>query len=226
MKKTVLFLALALSSTAMAEVNLRVGVDPYSKGSGLGKYTSGKTENIGFEVGAEYLFGFPMVKIGAGIAYQSHAKFSGNDTDWNIGGFKENYKGYSDFKSFDSVPLYVTAKVTPLPFLPFNPYFKVNLGYSFNFGNKNIVYSQGTKFDDDYMPPTGMPELPSESRIINTNISDGLYYGIGVGAEIWRVGLEIMYQANILDYTVKDDGASKKHNINYDRVSLLLNFRF
>lgn len=228
MKKTLLFLLAVLGTTSLASVNLRVGVDTYSKSKAIGPYSDGSTENVGYEIGAEYMLDFiPLVKLGAGISYQNHAKFSGNDTDWNIGNFKENYKGYDDFKSFDSVPLYLTAKITPLPFFPFNPYIKLNLGYSFNFGNGDIRYSQGSKDDDDYYPGLSLPQLDPKSCTSSTKISNGVYYGIGVGAEFLMLGVELMYQSNIAQLTVDDkENGSKKYDVNYDRVSLILNLKF
>lgn len=227
MKKTLFILAL-LSTTTFASINFRVGVDTYSKSNSIGPYTDGSTEGVGFEIGTEYLFEYiPLLKIGAGISYQNLAKISGNDTDWNIGNYRENFKEWDNFYGFQSMPVYLTAKLTPLPFLPFNPYLKVNLGYSFNFGNDNIVYRQGTRAEDDYIPDTGVQPIPFYSYTSNTKISNGMYYGIGVGAEFLMLGVELMYQSNLAELTVNDkDYGNKKYDVNYDRLSLILNFKF
>ncbi len=107
--------------------------------------------------------------------------------------YKGGYNG-DRLPDFNSIPVYFTAKYSLVPIGDLVPYIKGDLGYSFNDLDDN------SKFSYD----------------------DGLYYGIGVGAEIQNLSLEISYKVN--EGEVKTNHG--KYDIDSSRVMFGAAYKF
>lgn len=231
-RRSIVLLLSGLSTLALANgnFNLRVGADIHSKVDSLGKYSSGSTEDYGYEVGLEYLRPIgEKLELGIGVAYQKHAKISGKNQEnesyhsSNVGIIeKEHFKGYHDFQGYDSVPVYLTGKYTLNKDWKFKPYLKGSIGYSFNFGNDEITYSDNESYENESTGVDG-PGKINETYNLSTNIKHGLYYAAGIGIEYKFLSLEALYQINTGKLSV---GNNEKYDSNYERVSLVLNYKF
>lgn len=187
-------------------VYLRTGLDVWSQydshsiyhnNEGI-KLTNGKSKKMGFEVAVEGTRSLTNnIEVGLGVAYQNHAKAKSATIVNN-----EITAG-----KYDSAPVYVTGKYTFDGFSNgIRPYVKANVGYSFNFNEKDGVVN-GVKY--------------------NTNVDDGLYYGAGVGMEYNNMIMDVMYQANQAKMSGNINGvSSKKSSFDYSRVTLSVGYKF
>lgn len=228
MKKISIFMLLGSLSTlslASGSFNLRVGGDVHSKVDSLGVYSNGDTEDYGYEVGLEYMRPITeKLELGFGVAYQKHAKISGKKTGFNelSNTIESEYsKGYDDFQGYDSVPLYLTGRYILTNKWAFKPYIKASLGYSFNFGNENIKYSDGVEYENE-STDTDLGGQTFEAYNISTDIKNGLYYAAGLGVEYKFLSLEALYQVNEGELNI----GNQKYDANSERISLILNYRF
>lgn len=228
MKKISIFLLLGSFSTlslANGNFNLKIGGDIHSKTDSLGVYSNGETEDYGYEVGIEYMKPITeKLELGLGVTYQKHAKISGKKSsfsEWNGTIESEYSKGYDDFQGYDSVPIYLTGKYVLTNEWAFKPYLKANLGYSFNFGNEDIKYSDGVEHENE-STDTDLGGQTFDAYNISTDIKNGLYYAAGVGVEYKSLALEMLYQANEGKMSI----GNKDYNSNYERISLILNYEF
>lgn len=196
------------------KVYLRAGVnvwseyDSYSilKNSNLGplKLTDGKKDNLGFEFALEGTRNITdNLELGLGIAYQQNSKLKTYSNSFN-----EKY----EMGNYNSVPLYVTGKYNITTFSNgITPYIKANLGYSFNFNEKDTkaTDSTGTVL-------TG-----------NLKVDNGLYYGVGIGMEYNNFLMDIMYQQTVADAKLSYQNTELgKSNFDYSRVTLSLGYKF
>lgn len=228
MNKISTFLLLgSLSTLSLADrnLNLRVGADIHSKFDSLGVYSSGDTEDYGYEVGLEYMRPITeKLELGLGVAYQKHAKVSGKKSEfskWNGTIESEYSKGYDDFQGYDSVPVYLTGKYILTKEWTFKPYIKASLGYSFNFGSDDVKYSDGVEHENE-ATDTSLGGQTFETYKLSTDTKNGLYYAAGVGIEYNSLSLEALYQVNEGKLSI----GNKEYNANYERVSLILNYKF
>lgn len=228
MKKMTMFLlfgSLSTLSLGNGGFNLRVGGDIYSKIDSLGVYSNGDTEEYGYEIGLEYMKPITeKLELGMGVAYQKHAKISGKkigSSQWNGVIESEYSKGYEDFQGYDSVPIYLTGRYTLTNNWKIKPYIKANLGYSFNFGNEEISYIDKVEHENE-STDTDLGGEVFEAYSISTDITGGLYYAAGIGIEYRAFVLEALYQVNKGKLSI----ANKEYNANYERVSLILGYRF
>ena len=241
MKKIIgLLLVGTLSSISLGEnlngidknsFNLRVGGDLNTKVSSIGKYSESSTEDYGYEIGFEYMRSLtPKFSLGLGLAYQEHSKINGKkyETEYVNGAIETEYsKGYEDFKGYNSIPVYLTGKYILTDRWAIKPYIKGNIGYSFNFGNKDIHYSNGYTSENENTDQVVGGEV-FEAYTINTKVDNGLYYGAGFGFEYKSFSGEIMYQINEGKLSLSNESPSinEKYNLNYKRISGILTYKF
>ncbi|MGL5099826.1 MAG: hypothetical protein ACRC6B_07345, partial [Fusobacteriaceae bacterium] len=136
-------------------VYLRAGGDVYSQfnridveGTGLGGKSS---KGMGYEVALELTKSTldNALEVGWGVAYQKHSSFKSESGEFFDD--PDTFRYNSDLDSFDSVPVYLTAKYN---FLNFEnglvPYIKGDAGYSFNMNNSGRIFlDNGQRFDTD-----------------------------------------------------------------------------
>lgn len=202
MKKVLLGLAV-VSSMAMAgegtNLYLKTGLDisgKFDKVNILGKNVNkSESDRLGFDLTAEVTREFyPNLELGLGLSYQDH----GRPESVLLQGEKIQNTGYK------SLPIYTLVKYNISLESNIKPYLKADLGYSFNFGEKDLKTSHTS---------------------INTSIDNGLYYGLGVGAEYNNFIVELMYKVNKSD--IKYEGSKlPKKDYDYSRTTLSFGYRF
>ena len=78
-------------------------------------------------------------------------------------------------------------------------------------------------YDDDYDEYTHT----YASKSYDTDITNGLYYGIGGGVQISGLTVDLMYQANYAKAKIDNgDGTRQEHNLNVHRLTLGLGYAF
>ena len=150
-------------------------------------------KDFGGEVGVEFYKTLsPYFDLGLGVAYQGHMDRKDNN-GW--GGVE-----------YDSVPIYATAKYNLRYWdLPFTPYIKANLGYSFNFDSKDLDTPYGS---------------------FGTSVDDGMYWAAGLGAEYNNFTVDVMYGANMAKSKVNYTSDHFKGDNDYQRVTLSVGYKF
>lgn len=230
MKNKLILFFITLSTLSYSSddgLSIRIGGDVTSKTDSMGKYTDGNTEDFGYEIGIEYSkFLTDKFSLGIGTAYQSHAKFSGEK--FESGHFDsgsqietEYSKGFDDFNGYNSVPVYLTGKYILTNRWTIKPYIKGNIGYSFNFNNEDLKYSDKVEFENEGTD-TDLGGKVFESYSLSTNVKDGYYYGAGIGLSYYSLSLEALYQVN----TAKIEIKNKEYKNSYERVSIILSYTF
>ena len=220
------------------EVVVRGALDVFNDFNGMSDYITGDTgdNSLGYELGLEYLKNItPNFLIGAGIAYQGHAKAEGKNVlldSWYdaYGDYYEHTIGYDDQVYYDSVPLYITAKYEfDTRNKNIKPYVKANLGYSFNLQRNDLTYSDKvTQYVYDwYYDDYDENEYSFASKSYDTEIKNGIYYGIGGGVQIDNITVDLMYQANYAKAKINyDGGGSEEHDLNVSRLTLGVGYAF
>ncbi len=189
----------------------RVGVDAYSEydiikeaGESINKK---ETDTVGYEVALEGTVEvIENVEVGLGIAYQKHGKSkSGSYSIIGVNDVVETMN--TQVASFDSVPVYTVLKYNfPIDGTEIKPYLKANFGYSFNM-KKGSSKADGV-------------------GTLETKISNGLYYGAGIGVEYQNFFLDAMYQINEAKAALKDTDIEMKKDYDYSRVTLGFGYKF
>ena len=239
MKKLLISLFTIASLASFSdELVIRGGFDVFNDYSGMSDFITGDPgdDSLGFELGIEYLKTVaPNFLIGAGIGYQGHAKAEGKKVLLNnwydaSGNYYEHTYGYDDQVYYDSIPLYITAKYefdTPNKYI--KPYVKANLGYSFNIHKNDLTLNDKVTqyvydwYYDDYDEYT----YSYDSRSYDTDIENGLYYGIGGGVQINGLTLDLMYQANYAKAKIDNgNGTRQEHDLNLYRLTLGFGYAF
>ncbi len=204
MKKVLLGLAV-ISSMAMAaegtNLYLKTGADisgKFDKVNILGENANkSESDRLGFDLTAEVTKEvYPNLELGLGLSYQDH----GRPESVNHQGEKIQNTGYK------SLPIYGVVKYNLPLESNIKPYLKADLGYSFNFDEK---------------------DLKTSNLSINSSIDNGLYYGLGAGAEYNNFIVELMYKVNRADVQYEDKGSkSPKFDYDYSRTTLSIGYRF
>lgn len=204
MKKVLLGLAV-ISSMAMAaegtNLYLKTGADisgKFDKVNILGENANkSESDRLGFDLTAEVTKEvYPNLELGLGLSYQDH----GRPESVNHQGEKIQNTGYK------SLPIYGVVKYNLPLESNIKPYLKADLGYSFNFDEK---------------------DLKTSNLSINSSIDNGLYYGLGAGAEYNNFVVELMYKVNRADVQYNGDGKkSPKFDYDYSRTTLSIGYRF
>lgn len=204
MKKVLLGLAV-ISSMAMAaegtNLYLKTGADisgKFDKVNILGENANkSESDRLGFDLTAEVTKEvYPNLELGLGLSYQDHGRpeyiRSGSDKVQNTG--------------YKSLPIYGVVKYNLPLESNIKPYLKADLGYSFNFDEK---------------------DLKTSNLSINSSIDNGLYYGLGAGAEYNNFIVELMYKVNRADVQYNGDRKkSPKFDYDYSRTTLSIGYRF
>jgi outer membrane protein W len=204
MKKVLLGLAV-VSSMAMAgegtNLYLKTGLDISGKFDKveIGKEPANKSESdrLGFDLTAEVTREFyPNLELGLGLSYQDH----GRPESINLQGEKIQNAGYK------SLPLYGVVKYNIPLESNIKPYLKADLGYSFNFDEKDLKVNQDSH---------------------KTSVENGLYYGLGAGAEYNNFVVELMYKVNRADIQYEGNGKKlPKKDYDYSRTTLSIGYKF
>lgn len=190
---------------------MRAGGDVYSQFNDIdyeGNKLGGKnSKGTGYEIALE-LTKMSInrdVEVGLGIAYQRHGKFKSVNGVYNFEGDILNYK--SDLDSFESFPIYLTAKYN---FLNFEngviPYIKGDAGYSINRNNSGKIYLNDTLIGE-------------------TDVKNGGYFGLGAGLEYYNFFADAMYKLNTGKIEGKNDLDFSESLRNY-RVTLSVGYKF
>lgn len=209
MKKVLLGLAV-VSSMAMAgegtNLYLKTGLDISGKfdkvevasGQSLNKSES---DRLGFDLTTEVTKEFyPNLELGLGLSYQDHGRPEAGEIGKKIEKIKFQNTGYK------SLPIYGVAKYNIPMESNIKPYLKADLGYSFNFDEK---------------------DLKVENEKIKMSVDNGLYYGLGAGIEYNNFVVELMYKVNRAKVQHEYNGAkSSKFDYEYSRTTLSFGYRF
>lgn len=205
MKKVLLGLAV-VSSMAMAgegtNLYLKTGLDISGKFDKVevvpGQYANkSESDKLGFDLTAEVTREFyPNLELGLGLSYQDHGRpehIVHKDTRVQNTGYK-------------SLPIYGVAKYNIPLESNIKPYLKADLGYSFNFDEK---------------------DLKAGDERIKTSVENGLYYGLGAGVEYNNFLVELMYKVNRADIQYEGKGVkTPKYDYDYSRTTLSFGYRF
>lgn len=109
--------------------------------------------------------------------------------------------------SYDSIPLFLTAKYNFNTGTAFKPYIKADLGYAFNKINKAEIYVNGVK-----------------EEVGSGKMKNGLYTGIAIGIEYNNFLTELSYYLTKSKWV--DDGESDKYDNKAVRLSVGYKFNF
>ena len=218
-KKVLLGLA-ALSCVSLAaegtNVYLKAGADMLQRFDEV-KYDGEKLnkddgDDFGYEPTVEVMREvYPNFELGLGLSYQDHGDPKKNTTkDWSFDDTGNLYDMTSKIPGFKSVPLYVTAKYNFPVEGNIKPYLKADLGYSFNDKNGNMKANA---------PGYGTMKF-------STKVENGLYYGIGAGAEYNNFVVDLMYKVNRAEMKADVNGERIKKDLDYSRITLSVGYRF
>lgn len=216
MKKVLLGLA-ALSCVSLAaegtNVYLKAGADilqrfDETKYNTL-KLNKEKGDDFGYELTVEVMREvYSNLELGFGLSYQDHG-----DPKTSSNNFSEKY----EMSGYKSVPIYITAKYNIPVKGNIKPYLKADLGYSFNDerGNFKVIKTASSKASE-----------PGYSRELLTKVENGLYYGIGAGAEYNNFVVDLMYKVNKAEMKADVLGERVKKDLDYSRVTLSVGYKF
>lgn len=218
-KKVLLGLA-ALSCASLAaegtNVYLKAGADMFQRFDEVKydgeKLNKDKGDDFGYELTVEVMREvYSNFELGLGLSYQDHGDPKKNTTgDWMLDNNGDLYDITSEIPGFKSVPLYVTAKYNFPVEGNIKPYLKADLGYSFNSDNGDVKASV----------------IGYETIKYSTKIENGLYYGIGAGAEYNDFVVDLMYKMNKAKIEIDDEGDKYKKDLDYSRVTLSVGYKF
>ncbi|BBA50810.1 hypothetical protein FV113G1_11590 [Fusobacterium varium] len=168
------------------------------------KLTDGKPDRPEYELGLEFTKDINTnIELGFGLAYQNNSSLK-----------KYTTKEYtSKMGKYDSIPLYLVGKYK---FDSFDngiiPYLKANLGYSFNFNEKD-----------------GKGTVGKEKVKYKVDVNNGLYLGFGAGMEYNNFIVDLMYQVNGGKAYVKEKETGIKSGKDYfsnGKITLGIGYKF
>ncbi len=250
MKKVLLGL-FALSAVAMAEnyfegtnLYLKAGVDVWQDYETVSYYgetvTNDEADSLGYEIGVEVTREvLPNFELGLGLSYQDHgdtkykklSPYTVDESDYDDiinaeFGPDTTFDGVSSEEvkvgSYKSIPLYITGKYNIPLESNVKPYIKADLGYSFNFDETDTKYRDNVSGKINGTTPVAA----TLSETFNTSIDNGMYYGIGAGAEYNNFMVELMYKVNKADVEVTVGNEKISGDLDYSRVTLSFGYKF
>lgn len=202
-----------MDEAPLNNIYLRAGISPFA---GYNKYsakfdkenkkiTDGKPDSLGYEFGIEYTRNINKnLELGLGTLYQSNSKLKSYTVEKDV---------KSQIGKYDSLPVYFTTKYSFDEFENgVKPYLKGNLGYSFNFNEKNGYFSDKEG------------KYPYSSKVTN-----GVYIALGGGIEYNNIGIDLMYQLNDADLSIKDKEngeKTKKDSFANAKITLGVSYKF
>ena len=209
MKKLFLLL-IVLSNISFAKsnfyINPKIGIDLVSRYEKIdddngNSLLGDKTKGFGGEVAIEgYKILNESIDLGLGVAYQDHSDRKHFDYTSNVDTSGVQYR---------SIPVYLAGRYNFLLESKTKPYLRANLGYSFNFNSSDLEEKDS---------------VTDQTEKTAIDIDGGLYYGIGTGIEYKDYTIELMYAINQCKSSI--DGSHSKDRTDYDRISLLIGYRF
>lgn len=221
--KKVLFGLFALSSIAFANTNLylRTGIDFNGKyeeiNLGEGALHKKDSDGTGYEFAIEVTKNIDKnIELGVGIAYQDHGKIDGKKV-FEYEDKDNSYYTEFNFDDYQSVPVYLTGKLTIPTKYNIKPYLKMDLGYSFNFGLNNL-----STYNED--KENGVMDKYTDS--VSLDLENGLYFGFGTGLEYNNFTVDLMYKLNKADVKYSDLDVGVTKPIDYSRVTLSFGYKF
>lgn len=207
--KKVLLGVVALSCVALAndETNLylKAGVDMSGKYDMIKlpdhvEMNRERTNTYGYEFAVEATRNYTeQLELGIGLAYQNHV-----DPEPSY-----SRKYYVKTHGYKSMPIYLTAKYNFETESNIKPYFKTDLGYSFNFGEKD-----------------GTRNKYENVESVKESVDDEVYYGIGLGVEYNNFVSELIYKINTAKVGIETNGLKSKEDFDYFRLTLSLGYKF
>ncbi|SJZ69454.1 Opacity protein [Cetobacterium ceti] len=172
------------------------------------KLNSKSAKNLGYEISLEFMqqLWHSNFEVGLGTAYQRHGgvKSINSVSEPEIVRASTNEISVN-LGRYDSVPLYLIGKYNFGFWKGWSPYIKGDIGYSFNIKDHS---------------------LREAGESIPTKIDDGLYYGVGLGAEYYNWTVDAMYKVNKADIKVHADADRYSDNFDYSRVTLSVGYKF
>ena len=145
---------------------------------------------------------YPNLELGLGIALQDH----GDPDKINLS-YNQKFQIIKN-TGYKSLPLYAVAKYNIPLGTNVKPYLKADLGYAYNFGEKDAIETW-------------------DGPIAKTSVDNGLYYGLGAGIEYNNFVVELMYKVNRAKVQHEYNGAkSSKFDYEYSRTTLSFGYRF
>ncbi len=178
------------------------------------------TDESGYEVKIEMYKSWDNFDLGLGLAYQDHAKRDSNSYHFenNSDVIREVSTQYTDVHvsggEYKSMPIYLTGKYR-INYWNWEvvPYLKANVGYSFNFDEKDIHVNTTAN---------GGPHR------LSTSVDDGWYWAAGIGMEYKNFTMDVMYGINYADMDWKgpNEGQSGSFSNDYERVTLSVGYKF
>lgn len=173
------------------------------------RLTKGKTKGFGYELAIEGTRDISNnIEVGLGIAYQNNNKTK------NYSFTADGVKSTTTVGKYDSVPLYVLGKYNFESINDWKPYVKMNLGYTFNINEDKtkMVYTEGNE---------------NRNYSFKTKVKNGLYFGIGAGAEYNNFLIDLTYSVNHGKAQIIEDAAKTKYqHFDFGRVILSAGYKF
>lgn len=167
-----------------------------------------ETDKVGYEIASEVTKEvLPNFELGLGLAYQNHSRAKYNKFT------QDNATYYFDIPEVESIPIYITSKYTFMADSMIKPYIKADLGYSFNSLSGNFAYN------DIYNEEKKQAKYDSE-------IKDGIYFGIGGGFEINNFTMDLMYKINKMEFKYGHGDEKITKDFDYSRVTLSVGYKF
>ncbi|MCF0162362.1 MAG: outer membrane beta-barrel protein [Fusobacterium necrophorum] len=209
-KKLLLLSVLVISTNVFAEENVthiygKLGLD-YSKFINI-KTDNGKTLKGNKGSG---MSGFVEItkdittnlELGMGIGYIHHSREKA-----------KNNSGVKKWRppKYDTIPLYAVGKYNFDSFGELKPYIKTDLGIAFN--------QSGSSFEIEI----DNPRVPNNDKISAKN---GVYAGIGFGAEYNNVLMELSYHLTTSKIKGKDENDKFEGNYANRAITLAVGYKF
>ena len=213
LKKILLGMTLVSSLSMASEgVNLyfRAGADIDGKfktfTDHLGMTVNEKeTDKVGYEIASEVTKEvLPNFELGLGLAYQNHSRAKYSKF------IEPGATIYFDIPEVESIPIYLTSKYTFMADSMIKPYIKADLGYSFNSLSGNFAYNDTQPVYKRY----------------DSEIKDGIYFGIGGGFEINNFTMDLMYKINKMEFKYGFGDEKITKDFDYSRVTLSVGYKF
>ena len=206
MKKVLLGLAVVSSMAMVGEgtnLYLKTGLDisgKFDKVNILGENANkSESDRLGFDLTAEVTREFyPNLELGLGLSYQDHGRpeyiRNGNDK------YKIQDINHYQYMEQQNIIYLLESNI--------KPYLKADLGYAYNFGEKDAIETW-------------------DGPIAKTSVDNGLYYGLGAGIEYNNFLFEVMHKVNKADINYSfNDGEKLKKSYDYSRTTLSIGYKF
>lgn len=161
----------------------------------------------------------PQTEFGIGVGFIKRNGFNHDSSGkYNGTGFNDNIKESYKLYRYNSVPVYATLKQNFQVSDNVKFYIKSDLGYSYNYTKDTVIYDNQHNVYFEKIP-------------MKMEISNGHYYGIGIGVEhhgflaeigYWHTSARMRFVSNTKPVRI----SHKEVSYNNDAVRLSLGYRF